>query len=181
MQDLFYGVHGASNLGITSLSADPIMKKLVFQLSGNDVTLAAQVYGVQVASIMSPVAKAGSNSAAFETVFSLVEDIVGQADEVNEKYLQLEGGLGITSLFIEGAFSLAAKMGKAPTIIPVNFFIALMLFSRKVLFHQNSFFSVAVRTHDNAYYSCESKCYITVFLFPRSVHNSYLCIHSNVA
>ena len=122
MQDLFYGVHAAHSFGLKSLSNDAIMKKLVAQLTGNDVTLAAQVYGVQVASIVAPTGgkPTGPNAAAFETVFSLVEDIVGQADEVNEKYLQLEGGLGITSLFIEGAFNLAAKMNKAPIIIPVS-------------------------------------------------------------
>ncbi|XP_033726633.1 dolichyl-diphosphooligosaccharide--protein glycosyltransferase subunit 2-like [Pecten maximus] len=49
-------------------------------------------------------------------MFDSIEDIVAQADEVDDKYLQFEGGLYVTSLIIDGAYKLAAKAKKAPTL-----------------------------------------------------------------
>ncbi|WAR18094.1 RPN2-like protein [Mya arenaria] len=48
--------------------------------------------------------------------FDLIEDIVAQADEVDDKYLQYEGGLFVTASVVEGAYKLSAKANKAPVI-----------------------------------------------------------------
>ncbi|KAF0311923.1 Dolichyl-diphosphooligosaccharide--protein glycosyltransferase subunit 2 [Amphibalanus amphitrite] len=45
-----------------------------------------------------------------------VEDAVVQADEVDHKYLQYEGGVGITSTVVTGAYRLAEKANKRPAI-----------------------------------------------------------------
>ncbi|XP_060077704.1 dolichyl-diphosphooligosaccharide--protein glycosyltransferase subunit 2-like isoform X2 [Ylistrum balloti] len=49
-------------------------------------------------------------------MFDSIEDIIAQADEVDDKYLQFEGGLYVTSLIIDGAYKLAEKAKKAPTL-----------------------------------------------------------------
>ena len=121
MQDKFYGVQAAADFASLQSVGSPqnIIKSVSTQLTSNvDTPLSAQVYGVHIASILAPKAP-GSASPELSNLFSLVEDIVGQADEVNEKYLQLEGGLGVTALFVEGAFNLAAKMNKPPLILQV--------------------------------------------------------------
>ncbi|XP_055871466.1 dolichyl-diphosphooligosaccharide--protein glycosyltransferase subunit 2-like isoform X1 [Biomphalaria glabrata] len=45
-----------------------------------------------------------------------IEDVVAQADEVDDKYLQFEGGLFATALVVDSAYKLAEKNNKAPTI-----------------------------------------------------------------
>jgi len=45
-----------------------------------------------------------------------VEDAVVQADEVDGQYLQYEGGVGITSTIVSGAYRLAERAGKRPAI-----------------------------------------------------------------
>ncbi|CAH1772561.1 unnamed protein product, partial [Owenia fusiformis] len=52
------------------------------------------------------------------TFFENIEDIVAQAEEIDEKYLQFEGGLFTTALVIDGAYKLAAKAKKQPTLSP---------------------------------------------------------------
>uniref|UniRef100_A0A8R1TSE8 Dolichyl-diphosphooligosaccharide--protein glycosyltransferase subunit 2 n=2 Tax=Onchocerca TaxID=6281 RepID=A0A8R1TSE8_ONCVO len=44
------------------------------------------------------------------------EDLVGQADEVDGKYLHLEGGLSITAFGVYGIYSLADKLNKSPSV-----------------------------------------------------------------
>jgi len=50
------------------------------------------------------------------SVFERVEDAIVQADEVDGKMLQFEGGLSVTHLVVTGAYKLAEKVGKAPSI-----------------------------------------------------------------
>lgn len=44
----------------------------------------------------------------------MIEDILEQADEVDKKYLQYEGGVGTTSLVLDGIFELSARMKQFP-------------------------------------------------------------------
>jgi len=46
--------------------------------------------------------------------FDSIEDILDQADEVDKKYLQYEGGVGTTSLILEGIFSLSEVVKQFP-------------------------------------------------------------------
>ncbi|XP_012256271.2 dolichyl-diphosphooligosaccharide--protein glycosyltransferase subunit 2 [Athalia rosae] len=48
--------------------------------------------------------------------FERIEDAVVQADEVDGKYLQFEGGLSVTSLLVNGAFQLSTNLKKKPPI-----------------------------------------------------------------
>lgn len=48
--------------------------------------------------------------------FERIEDVIVQADEVDNKYLQFEGGLGITATTISGVYKLAEAFKKAPAL-----------------------------------------------------------------
>lgn len=55
----------------------------------------------------------GSEASA---VFDRVEDAVVQADEINGKILQFEGGLSVSSNIVTGAYILSKVVGKTPPI-----------------------------------------------------------------
>ncbi|XP_065651627.1 dolichyl-diphosphooligosaccharide--protein glycosyltransferase subunit 2 isoform X3 [Hydra vulgaris] len=46
-------------------------------------------------------------------IVSMVEDVLAQADEVNNEYLQFEGGLALTSQIVRGIISLGDQQGKS--------------------------------------------------------------------
>lgn len=49
-------------------------------------------------------------------IFDMIEDIVAQADEVDGKYLQFDGGLAPTAAVVHTAYKLAAVVKSAPAI-----------------------------------------------------------------
>ncbi len=51
-----------------------------------------------------------------KVVFNRLEDALVQADEVDGKLLQFEGGLTVTNLILGGVYRLAEKVGKAPPL-----------------------------------------------------------------
>ena len=50
-------------------------------------------------------------------IFDRVEDAIVQADEVNGKILQFEGGLAVTSNIISGAYKLAGHAKVSQSIL----------------------------------------------------------------
>ncbi|KAK2165199.1 hypothetical protein LSH36_53g01001 [Paralvinella palmiformis] len=50
----------------------------------------------------------------------LIEDVIAQADEVDDKYLQFEGGLHTTAVVIDGAYKLATKVNAAPVFTDIG-------------------------------------------------------------
>ena len=62
------------------------------------------------------IAAAIDGSDAAKAMLALVGDVIVQADEVDGKMLQFEGGLSVTSMVVSGAYKVAAKVGKAPAI-----------------------------------------------------------------
>ncbi len=65
----------------------------------------SQAYSLQIATLLPENQK---------TFFDNIEDLLEQADEVDKKYLQYEGGVGVTSLALEGIFDLAASFKQFP-------------------------------------------------------------------
>ena len=53
----------------------------------------------------------------------LIEDIIAQADEVDEKYFQFDGGLYATAIIIDGAYKLSAQAKLKPTIPDVSYIL----------------------------------------------------------
>ncbi|XP_033219779.1 dolichyl-diphosphooligosaccharide--protein glycosyltransferase subunit 2 [Belonocnema kinseyi] len=48
--------------------------------------------------------------------FERIEDAIVQADEVNGRFLQFEGGLSVTSLLVNGIFKLSSSLKKKPPL-----------------------------------------------------------------
>lgn len=65
-------------------------------------------YAFQIASVV--------DGADAKGIFDRIEDAIVQADEVDEKMLQFEGGLSVTNLIVSGAYRLCEKLNKSPAI-----------------------------------------------------------------
>ncbi|XP_002736461.1 dolichyl-diphosphooligosaccharide--protein glycosyltransferase subunit 2-like [Saccoglossus kowalevskii] len=104
---LYYAVSALSNMGLKFNSAD-VLKSLEAALKKDD-SLLSSVYALHIASQLS----AESDVSLY---VDSVEDLLAQADEIDESYMQFEGGLSVTSLFIDGAYKLANRAKKPPTI-----------------------------------------------------------------
>jgi len=55
-------------------------------------------------------------SGDLKKIYDLIEDVIAQADEVDEQFLQFDGGLLTTAIVIDGAYKLAEAAKKAPTL-----------------------------------------------------------------
>ncbi|XP_013108169.1 dolichyl-diphosphooligosaccharide--protein glycosyltransferase subunit 2 [Stomoxys calcitrans] len=104
-QEIFYRVATHKYLGveIDEATKTKIVKNLQDILKKDD-TLTNLGYAFNVASELGP-------AASF--IADRIEDAIVQADEVDGKLLQFEGGLTITSLIINGAFRTTKTFGSA--------------------------------------------------------------------
>lgn len=104
-QEIFYRVATHKYLGveIDEATITKIVKNLQDLLKKDD-TLSNLGYAFNVATEL-------GSSAVF--IADRIEDAIVQADEVDGKLLQFEGGLSITSLIINGAFKTAKAFDKA--------------------------------------------------------------------
>lgn len=107
-QEIFYRVATHKYLGvqIDEATISKIVKNLQDLLKKDD-TLSSLGYAFSVSSELGP-------SASF--IADRIEDAIVQADEVDGKLLQFEGGLSITALIINGAFKTASTFNKAQPI-----------------------------------------------------------------
>lgn len=86
IQDLYYAVSGLAALGQKPQDVSKLVKTVQAIIKKND-SLANLGYLFHIASFL-------GNDGAF--AFDRIEDAIVQADEVDSKYLQYEGGLSIT-------------------------------------------------------------------------------------
>ncbi|XP_013402149.1 dolichyl-diphosphooligosaccharide--protein glycosyltransferase subunit 2 [Lingula anatina] len=103
--NIFYAILAAKNLGVTVDSAKA-SQTLLEVLKKDDSPLSLGYAFLAATQLSGDVSK----------FFDRIEDVVAQADEVDDKYLQFEGGLFTTSVVIDSAYKLATKVNKAPTI-----------------------------------------------------------------
>lgn len=61
-------------------------------------------------------------------VFDRIEDCVAQADEVDGKYLQFEGGVSVSAVAISGIYALSEKANKTPNVKAVSWVLLCCLF-----------------------------------------------------
>ncbi|KAK6618090.1 hypothetical protein RUM44_002532 [Polyplax serrata] len=102
IQELYYAVNGLVALNQKPQDVGKLIKIMQAILKKND-SLANLGYLFHIA------ASLGSDGAF---AFDRIEDAVVQADEVDSKYLQYEGGLSITALLVRGAYKLATVLNK---------------------------------------------------------------------
>jgi len=98
---LFFSVKTETNLG-GKLNSAEIKKALTAALKKDDSLLSLGL-AFHTAAMLE-----GDMTAFYDRI----EDAIVQADEVDGKMLQFEGGLSVTSIVLTGAFALAEKTGK---------------------------------------------------------------------
>ncbi len=104
--DLHHGVLSQLNLG-QKVDSAAVLKALTEALKKDD-SIGSLGLAFNLA------AHLGKTEGA--AVFDRIEDAIVQADEINGKFLQFEGGLSVSSQVISGAYALAQTLGKAPPI-----------------------------------------------------------------
>lgn len=106
-QELFFTFYAQKFLDAASVQSeslkDKLSKKLLAILKKDD-SLLSLGYGFYVASDL---------GSAASSVIDRVEDAIAQADEVDGKMLQFEGGLSVTALVINGALRVTSYNKKA--------------------------------------------------------------------
>jgi len=101
--ELYYYAFTAQTLKQT-IDAKKLAKSVTDALKA-DSSIVNQGYSLHIATLL------GENSKVF---YDSIEDILDQADEVDKKYLQYEGGVGTTSLVLEGIFLLSERTKQLP-------------------------------------------------------------------
>ncbi|KAJ8898514.1 hypothetical protein PR048_003874 [Dryococelus australis] len=104
--ELFFAVHGLTNLNQKKGDATKLIKTLQAALKKDD-SLLNLGYSFHIA------AQLGTDGTF---AFDRIEDAIVQADEVDSRFLQFEGGLSITALLVNGAYQLASTVKKPPPI-----------------------------------------------------------------
>ncbi|KAK7866677.1 hypothetical protein R5R35_006061 [Gryllus longicercus] len=104
--DLFYAVQSLNNIGQKKGDAAKLIKTLQAALKKDD-SLLNLGYSFHIA------AQLGTDGTF---AFDRIEDAIVQADEVDSRFLQFEGGLSITALLVSGAYKLAGTVNKPPPI-----------------------------------------------------------------
>ncbi|XP_030558652.1 dolichyl-diphosphooligosaccharide--protein glycosyltransferase subunit 2 [Drosophila novamexicana] len=109
-QEIYYRVvtHKALGVQVSEAAQSKIVKRLQ-ELLKRDDTLSGLGYAFNVAIQLGP-------SASF--IANRIEDAVVQADEVDGKLLQFEGGLSITALILNGVFGVSKAFNKPAPVTP---------------------------------------------------------------
>lgn len=106
LQEIFFATQALTALGQKPADPSKVLKTAQSILRKND-SLANFGYFFHISAALGP---EGASS------FDRIEDAIVQADEVDSKFLQFEGGLSTTALIINGAFKLANSLNKPPPI-----------------------------------------------------------------
>jgi oligosaccharyltransferase complex subunit delta (ribophorin II) len=159
-QELFYNYYTQKFLDPSALKQEATKEKLaknLLNLLKKDDSLQSLGYGFYLASEL---------GAAASSVIERIEDAIAQADEVDGKLLQFEGGLSVTSLIINGALKVSKANNKLLPITPeqskkfASYFISrksvtqakgasLLLESLKTIMAEKSISPIAIRLADN--------------------------------
>ncbi|GFT97926.1 dolichyl-diphosphooligosaccharide--protein glycosyltransferase subunit 2 [Nephila pilipes] len=107
MQDIYYAVMSLHNLNL-KIDSNKVSRIMTAILKKDDSVINLG-YAFNIAAALQKDLK---------SYFERIEDVIVQADEVDGKYLQFEGGLGITATTIGGVYKLAEAAKTAPALIP---------------------------------------------------------------
>uniref|UniRef100_A0A915PS29 Dolichyl-diphosphooligosaccharide--protein glycosyltransferase subunit 2 n=1 Tax=Setaria digitata TaxID=48799 RepID=A0A915PS29_9BILA len=105
-QKIYFALAVANKLKL-KVNYNDFAEALISALAKDDGA-SSLAYGLNAAALLD------NNNA--EKFLIRIEDLVGQADEVDGKYLHLEGGLSITAFGVYGIYSLADKVNKSPNV-----------------------------------------------------------------
>lgn len=106
--ELYYAVHSLSALSqkMSAATTAKVVKTLQAALKKDD-SIQNLGYSFHIAADL-------GSAGAF--AFERIEDAIVQADEVDGRFLQFEGGLSVTSLLVNGIFKLSSSLKKKPPL-----------------------------------------------------------------
>ncbi|XP_032232776.1 dolichyl-diphosphooligosaccharide--protein glycosyltransferase subunit 2 isoform X2 [Nematostella vectensis] len=105
---IFYAVSSLSNLGLKIDSA-AVLKAVRAASSSDEDSVSSAIFAMNIA-IQLP------KGADINFIVDMVEDTVAQADEIDNTYLQFDGGLVPTAEVVTGAYKLGEYVKRTPTI-----------------------------------------------------------------
>lgn len=105
VQDIFFSFFSLKR-GKHSVDDGRVLKTLLSALKRDDSVLNLG-YSFHIASML---------QGDVQSVFERIEDAIVQADEVDGRMLQFEGGLSVTATILNGAYAIGKSVNKAPTI-----------------------------------------------------------------
>ncbi|GFQ75674.1 dolichyl-diphosphooligosaccharide--protein glycosyltransferase subunit 2 [Trichonephila clavata] len=105
MQDIYYAVMSLHNLNL-KIDNNKVSRIMAAMLKKDDSVInLGHAFNI-----------AATLQKDLKSYFERIEDVIVQADEVDGKYLQFEGGLGITATTIGGVYKLAEVAKTAPAL-----------------------------------------------------------------
>lgn len=104
--DIYYTSLALNNVAQKVQEPAKVVKNIKNALKKDD-SLANLGYALHIATLL---------GADGSFMFDRIEDVIVQADEVDGKYLQFEGGLSTTALIISGVYQLSQGLNKSPTL-----------------------------------------------------------------
>jgi len=110
VSDLYYSILGLKSINQQIPQVPKVVKAVQTALKKDD-SISNLGYSLHIASHL---------GAEGDFAFLRIEDAIVQADEVDGKFLQFEGGLSITALVISGAYNLATAVNKIPPISDIQ-------------------------------------------------------------
>lgn len=111
MEELYYIVSILTNLKSNPTDVSFITKSLKSILKSNE-TVFNLGYALHISTILP--------KKEMETLFDKIDSIISQADEVDGRYYQFEGGLTVTALIIDGIYKLSENLKKTPPLTNVQ-------------------------------------------------------------
>ncbi|KAI5711985.1 hypothetical protein M8J76_011083 [Diaphorina citri] len=106
LADIYYASQALSSLAQKIQEPAKVVKNVKNALKKDD-SLSNLGYALHIATLLGP-------EGSF--MFDRIEDIIVQADEIDSKYLQFEGGLSTTALIISGVYQLSQGLNKPPAL-----------------------------------------------------------------
>lgn len=164
LQELFHALEALIALGQKPADSNQILKAAQALLKKND-SLANYGYFFHITAALG--AEAAANG------FTRIEDALVQADEVDSKFLQFDGGLSTTALIFNGVYRVAAVVNKNPglsydqTVKFANYFIS----RRSVLTAKgmaNLLLALNNLATNKVRLNYESKCDLTCLIVPNT-------------
>lgn len=108
MVTLYYAVVAQSFLGI-KVSSDEVIKAIKAAINTDEDSILGAAYAMLIGERL-------AKGADVSFIADMIEDTVAQADEIDNQYLQFEGGLHPTSLVVYATYIFSEYSGKAPAI-----------------------------------------------------------------
>jgi len=150
-------VHNLPKQQSTTAADQKSLSNRLLEALKKDSSILNQAYALHIAASSLASAGAGAGAEA-KRFFAGVEDLLDQADEVDKRFVQYEGGVGTTALVLEGIFELSERVGAPKLSAKLSHaklakFVAYMTSKRQPVNIKSAYFLLraCLKLSDNKY------------------------------